>query len=224
MIKSMIRFVCIGVCVASLASAASAGSVTLYNNVDFMGHMNSVDGYDPIASYFPADQFYSGSEASTLNSLELNLTYQVSLNPTGSVSVELLSDNSNTPGSLLAVLGTVTDSQLSGAPPGTPELITVTPLAPYGVAANMNYWIELVDNNPNNPTSLLWTFSMDLFGTSGNYYANASGVFPNEEGPYQMVLTGQVIPEPSSAILLGLGLVGGVFAFGRSRTCRRAAA
>src|SRR5271168_4216185 len=108
MVRLFKRLLSLGVCVASLAAVANAGTVTLYNNIG-----NSVDGYDPIAGYFPADQFYS-SVASTLSQVELSLTYQVGLNPNGSVGVYLLSDSSNTPGSVLALLGTVSDNALSG--------------------------------------------------------------------------------------------------------------
>jgi hypothetical protein len=222
------RVLHVGVCVVSLASVANAGGTPLYDNLlATTASQDSVNSFGPLA-----DSFSTGGYAGTIGDVQLNLTIGGPQNQVGVVTVELLNSNDTTnpptPGtSVLATLGMVHDTDLSSTP-GATNIVDLGPNS-FALAANTRYWIELVDTTPPGagPSSIFWNWSLDTSGpgVGSEFFNNANGSFPNNpDGPYQMLVAPQVIPEPSSAILLGVGLLGGVFAFGCSRKGRRAAA
>jgi MYXO-CTERM domain-containing protein len=51
---------------------------------------------------------------------------------------------------------------------------------------------------------------MDISGTgvASEFFANHNGVYPNDDGPYQMLISDQAssVPEPVSLTLGGLGI------------------
>ncbi len=211
------RFLYGVVCACSFASAANAD--TVYNNLPPF----SVDGADPVAAGPLADSFSTGTSSFTMNEVALSLVSMGNTN--GSITVSLLSDSAGSPGSLLTTIGTL----------GDPNNLVVTTydfssFTPVLLAANTRYWIELTSNiqDPNNLNGQYWTFSNDLSGpgvanefnlsTTGTVQANAVN------SPYQMGVFGMasnVIPEPTSVVLLGIGLVA-IAGCGRFRN-RRAA-
>jgi hypothetical protein len=181
-------------CGVVFAAPANA-DVVRFNNLN----ATTVDA-DSIATYGPiADSFSTAEYAATLNQVSLKLS---GAPDSGSMTVRLLSNLSNSPGSVLATIGTVNDSSLSSALSN----YTLTLATPFNLAANTRYWIQLASND----SSANWAWSWDVSGTgvAGEYFSNANGVFANaSEAPYQMqILTSA--PEPSSFGILGLGLIG----------------
>ena len=194
----------------SFGSVAQAGAI--YDNLSATSSF-----FDPVANYDPnntdlgfgplADSFTTGSAA-----ILVDVKFLLSGDPTSgsSTSVDLLGDASTSPGSVLAHLGTISDSSL----PNSPGVIDVSGFAPVLLSANTRYWIEL--SSPD--TSALWYYSYDTSGpgVAGEFFFGGLGVFPNSDGPFQMQIN--VVPEPSS-VTLGLFGIGTLVVFFR-RTVR----
>lgn len=164
---------------------------------------------DSIATYGPiAGSFSTAEYASTLTQLSFKLSGS---SDNGSVTVQLLSDSSISPGSLLNTIGTINDTSLRS----NLANYSLTPATPFSLAANTRYWIRLTSNN----SSANWAWSQDVSGpgVAREYIANTNGVFANSsEAPYQMqVLTST--PEPASCGILGLAILGVIGAVRKSR-------
>ncbi len=138
----------------------------------------------------------------------------------GSFSVLLMSNNAsnNTPGSVLATLGTINDSSLTS----TLANYDVAISTPYLLAASTRYYIELNGN----PTSARWSYTQTNYGVGVanefNFYAGSSSA-NSAFTPYQMQVTtaaaaAGAVPEPASLALSGIGLA--VVAIARRRLAR----
>jgi hypothetical protein len=94
--------------------------------------------------------------------------------------------------------------------------------APVVLSSSNRYWIELIGNST---SSVMWSWSGDTSGTgvSGEFLANQNGVFPNSDGPYQMLVTGSIATTPLPAALplfaSGLGALG-IVSWRRKRKAR----
>jgi hypothetical protein len=213
-------------CVGLLATAANAGSVTLYDNLG--ATTDGADGIDPTTGLGPlADSFSTGSSNILLSDVKALLGVQFTgTGPgPGSVTAYLLSNNANTPGSVLTSIGTVTDQTIFNTY-GTGTGVIDFAVSSFSLAANTRYWIELADT-PGKTSVAFWSWSLDTSGqgVAGEFLSNGNGTVPNPgNGPYQMEVTAtstSVIPEPSSVVLLGLG-IGGITVQRRFRNRRHA--
>ena len=182
-----------------IAAALSVrGDTIVYSNIGAIG-----TGTDPISSFGPLyDSFSTGSSFGAISSLDLFLGVGT---PTDgdTITVGLYADSSTSPGSFLATLGTINDSDLSSTPADISVSLTSNPV----LAPGTRYWIQLFTDG-----SGIWQWSDDIsgVGVSGEYFANMNGVFSNSDSPYQMqvALAGSA-PEPSTfaPMLGGLGIL-----------------
>lgn len=181
---------------ALAASAAQAGAL-----LDTLSSPPS--GFaDPVADLGPlADSFSTGASAVTLGSVSLLL----GATPTdgGSVTVSLLSDAGQSPGALIDTLGVIPDAALSSTG-------TVASVGGAGatLAANTRYWISVSTSDASSAV-LSYTNASTGAGASGEVFANANGVFPDSEGPYQIRVLAAPEPAAWSLMILGAGLIGG---------------
>ena len=180
-----------------LALSCAAGATDIYNNLD----ANS-SGVDAIFGFGPlADSFSTGAGGFTLASLGLKLEDIGA--PTGSFTIQLMSDNNISPGSLLYTIATVQDTSLTGSL----EDYFFTLAQPQVLNPNSRYWIELSSSNN---SSAYWSYSVDVsgIGVAGEYFFNQScnPNCSNDNGPYQMELSD--VPEPGTLLMLGSGAAG----------------
>ena len=178
--------------------AISAGSVaeggTIYDNLNA-----TPDGVDYVASFGPLADSFSTGAATILVDVKLLLSGDST--SSGTTFVYLLNDASTSPGSVIAQLGSISDSSL----PIMPGVIDVSSFAPIILNATTRYWIELSSTN----TTAGWAFSGDTSGpgVENEFFANQHGVFANSIGePYQMQVNTTAIPEPSTLALSIAGL------------------
>jgi hypothetical protein len=185
----------------------TASASTLYDNLSV-----NVGGADTVAGTDPFDSFSTGDNAEILNGVTLLLNV---FDPTdgGTVDVGLYGDSAGSPGSLIATLGTIDNSEL-----GTALTDFVLPLAQNPIlAADSRYWIGLTTAD----SSASWGWGTDNTGTNvGNeVHQDFYGLWCNSDfaacnsnvspKPYVMQVNG-VLPEPASITLLGTSLALGL--------------
>jgi hypothetical protein len=123
------------------------------------------------------------------------------VNDSGAVEVGLYADDASTPGDLIGILGSVSDSTLSGVPQVYDVTLTNYPL----LSDDTPYWIGL-----SGTATVEWYYDSNSsgIGVSGESFSNQFGTMPDIDDPYQMSVTqgnsGQAatVPEPSSHLLI----------------------
>ena len=108
--------------------------------------------------------------------------------------MNLLSDNSTSPGALIATIGVLSAASLTSS-----LAVYDFPTAPISLSANTRYWVQLTDT-----TDAVWSLSSNTggVGVGGEYFANQNGVSPNtgggEGGALQMEVTAVAAAAPFS--------------------------
>jgi hypothetical protein len=133
-------------------------------------------------------------------------------------TVALFADSGTLPGALLATLGTMSDSVLTG----TPTVYDFPLATPYVLAAHTRYWIGVTSANG---SSAQWAYSADVsgIGVANEFFSNGEEAVPNSKEPYLMRLTanGQSapppVPLPPSVVLMLTGMAGVALYYARRR-------
>ena len=194
---------------AALLAAApqSAKAVVAYNNLG-----SSQDGSDPVFGVGPLAASFSSASGGVLASLQLLLTNGNSSADPGSIDVRLIADNHSSPGVVLADLGSIADKNITTSP----AIYALSFATPFVLAANTEYWIELVSSAA--PSAVEWSWSLDQSapGVAGQQvFGQSFGVLPNSGGAYQFAV---LVPEPGTVALF----TGGLVALGLTRRSRAA--
>jgi hypothetical protein len=119
----------------------------------------------------------------------------------------------------LFAIGSYSDDILSATP--TDVSFSFSPVV---LSASNRYWVELLGDQS---SSVEWSYSMDTSGTgvSKEFFGHQNAIFPNSDGPYQMLVTGNVATTPLPAALplfaSGLGALG-LVSWRRKRKARAA--
>ena len=193
---------------ALLAKAPAARADVIY---DAIGTDTSGQAFTTIQVTGPvAESFSTGRRTFVFTDLKLLLG--VATPPDHkTISVDLLSDNANAPGTVISHLATIQDSKLSSW--AEPSIYNVH-VPSIDLAPQTRYWIQL--SSPKGSTAV-WAYTQDMSGkgVGGEYdaYSVAQLVCPNPEsgtGAYQMAVQGDPppIPEPTSLALLGVAVAG----------------
>jgi hypothetical protein len=187
-----------------------ANAFVIYDNLG-SAYDPTYNGYDQLTKWGAPlfDSFSVGSvgpQGTTLLDVQLRLRRDSS---SGSLSVALYSDANTSPGTLLHVIGTLSDKSL-------PTNFSVVDFPTnYHLDANTRYWIEL---NSSDGSTAEWAWSPDqaALGVAGEYfgcyYDGMTYVYQNNSifdgvqyGAYEMRV---IIPLPGAVWLLGSGLAG----------------
>jgi hypothetical protein len=190
-------------CLLLFCAGTQAGTIVYDSTGQGSEDTDSVQSFGPLY-----DSFSTGTASGALSGLQLLLSggggggggdfmaADISFGPY--TSVGLYADNSTAPGALIATLGDIGDSSISGPN----SLIDLSLVANPVLSAGTRYWIGLVGFG----TSTTWNYTYDTsgIGVEGEYFANPNGVFDNDpEGGYQMQVSvgGGAVPEPSTFAL-----------------------
>jgi len=201
---------------------------TGYAGLIYDSTVQGVDGEDNVATpaqnpnfYGPlADSFMTGSGPDNYLFNQLTVVLRSDLShivPGGNLVITLNSDagGASGPGAFIGLVGQLNDSQLTlSMKDYTFNLDSSTPIR---LAANTRYWIQISAGSAGD-TSAQWAYGADNtgIGVANEYFYNAGGLYSNQDGPYLMAAN-TVVPEPSSIVLVSLGLLG----LGAGRVARR---
>jgi hypothetical protein len=215
-----------------------ASAAILYDNFD--APFSNANGANPFWLGPQGDSFSTGSAPFLLGTVQLLLSGD---GTSGTITVDLLSDNNTSPGSVLDTIGTMSTDVLTT----TPTVFAFTPPPGIVLSPNTRYWIQATGSgdimSEYSPAAAAWDIEYPLgvsdVGVAGgvfefpeasddNYYLHGSpdpslpdSVWPNLYGPNMMLVGGSEVPEPATfiiwSLLGGLGITIG-------RRCRRKAA
>jgi PEP-CTERM motif len=177
----------------TVCATPRAGATTLFDNTAFVtGGSGLIAEINPIGDSFSTDLGVNLTDFAAVLSLQGIVQ--------GSTTFSLYSDNSQTPGTLISVLGTISDSSLTSSA----AIYTISGLN-IALDATTRYWI-LASATGN----AAWWSAADASGTgtAGEFLA-ANQIFPDSFGPLNMRVIGEVsseTPEPGSLALMGTGL------------------
>ncbi len=178
--------------VFACALTLSAAPVTLFN--DLGGEPEDVGA--SVTDEAPlAESFSTGGSSYNLTSVVLTLSSE-NTGPRGSITVNLYSDSSTSPGTLLTQIGTLDDTALSS----NLQNYTFTLATPYSLAANTRYWIGVT--SVGGSIALWWYLdisdSLTGTGAASEFDDDAGDIRANGSGESDTFLL-QVTANPAAA-------------------------
>jgi hypothetical protein len=184
------------------------GATTIYSNLT-----DGNNGSLPVeGNQFWTSEFETGGTATDLSDVIFNLEASTG---TGALTVEVFTNSGNAPSTLVGTVGTISHASLTT---GSFSQVTVTPGTTIALAANTQYWIELIGASISTADAL-WEIGPNDNGTgvAAEYHdrvtagvvdnVNANNVSTNTI-PEMQVDVQSTAPEPATFGLLGLALAG----------------
>jgi hypothetical protein len=173
-----------------------------------------------------AQQFHSGSNTS-ITGVTLLLA-RAAGTVSGTYSVEVWTDSSNKPGSLVGTIATGQDP--SGVSTSGPQLLSYSSSS-VAVSASTNYWIVM--DMSNNASQLQWQYTNAAPTTSGFVGVSGTELLQSADPPTplswatpggitqgRLMMEVTAVPEPASIGVMALGAAGlGIAAIRRMRRC-----
>lgn len=182
---------------ALLLAPVASKAVPIYDNL-----AQPAFGSDAVtATAWNANKFVTDGSPYYITSVVLQLS---GTNTSSALEVLLYSDSSNAPGAQLASIGSTSSI------PGSATNVTFTPGGTVNLAANTAYWIVARTSGSGNYPMYFPTTSVGngvAYNSSYSRSSNGGSTWATQSGPPYYMQVNAEVPEPSTLLLSGFGLV-----------------